>query len=72
MCREASLGTAPRGQQPRKPDPLTLSIPFHGNLGLSGNLLPGSGLPAKQSLHTPTGTWPTSRLLRRESPGHPS
>lgn len=38
--REASMGTAQRGQQPRKPDPLTLSIPFHGNLGLSGNLLP--------------------------------
>ena len=38
--REASLGTAWRGQQPRKPDPLTLSIPFHGNPGLSGNLLP--------------------------------
>ena len=40
MHREASMGTAQRGQQPRKPDPLTLSIPFHGNLGLSGNLLP--------------------------------
>ena len=38
--REASMGTAQRGQQPRKPDLLTLSIPFHGNLGLSGNLLP--------------------------------
>ena len=40
MHREASMGTAQRGQQPRKPDLLTLSIPFHGNLGLSGNLLP--------------------------------
>ena len=40
MHREASMGTAQRGQQPTKPDLLTLSIPFHGNLGLSGNLLP--------------------------------
>lgn len=73
MYRKTSAGTAREGTAAQEAKPPELSIPFHGNLSLFGNLLPHGILASACLLNRPRahtcghGLFP--RLSASESPG---